>query len=381
MDKDIKPNKLNIVMLGHKRVPSREGGIEVVVEELSVRIAKRGYRITCFNRRGNHVSGKEYNTKRLDNYEGIILKKIMTLDKKGLAAMTSSILGTIKATFMSYNVLHFHGIGNCIMIWLPKLFNKKCIVSVHGLDHKSPKWSDSAKRYILLSERFGVKFADEIIVLSKSVQKYYWEKYNRKTVLLPNGVNRPTIKEADIINKVYDLNYGSYILYLGRIVPGKGIDYLIDAFKELNTDKKLVIAGGSSDTEEYVQHLKDIVKVEKRIIFTGFVEGQLLAELYSNAFVYVLPSDLEGMPLSLMEAMSYGNCCLVSNIPECKAVIGEKGIVFQQGSTNDLKEKLQELCDSPERVKEYKKEVASYICSKYNWDDIVEETLKLYMKR
>ena len=134
--------------------------------------------------------------------------------------------------------------------------------------------------------------------------------YGRKTRFIPNGVVRPQIRKADIIKQKYGLEKDSYILFLGRLVPEKGLRYLIEAFKKVKTDKKLVIAGGSSDTEEFTNDLKKMTENDRRILFTGFIRGQELDEIYSNAYIYTLPSDLEGMPLSLLEAMSYGNCCL-----------------------------------------------------------------------
>ena len=150
-----------------------------------------------------------------------------------------------------------------------------------------------------------------------------------KTHFIPNGVNRPAIKNAEIITEKYGLTKDSYFLFLGRLVPEKGIRYLIEAFKDVKTDKKLVIAGGSSDTDSFMKELNELARDDERIIFTGFVQGRMLDELYSNAYIYTLPSDLEGMPLSLLEAMSYGNCCLVSDIPECAEVVEDKALVFK----------------------------------------------------
>ena len=165
---------------------------------------------------------------------------------------------------------------------------------------------------------------------------------------------------------------------MGRLVPEKGLRYLIKAFKQVDTEKKLVIAGGSSDTDEFTKELKELARDDSRIIFTGFVQGKELDELYSNAYVYTLPSDLEGMPLSLLEAMSYGNCCLVSDIDECASVVEDKAFVFKKSDVTDLQSKLQEACDDKEQVQKYKDEAADYICQKYNWDDVVEKTLNLY---
>ena len=370
--------QLNIVMLGHKRIPSREGGVEIVVEELATRMAAAGHRVTCLNRAGKHVSGKEFDVAELKEYKGVQIRKVPTLDKKGLAAMTASVTGAIAAAFGRYDVVHFHAEGPCAMLWLPKLFGKRCIATIHGLDHQRAKWGKFARTYIMLGEKCAAKFADEIIVLSKGVQQYFRDTYGRETVFIPNGVTKPEIREAQLITEQYGLKKDDYILFLGRLVPEKGVAYLIDAFKNVRTDKKLVIAGGSSDTAAFAQELKDRAAEDARILFTGFVQGRMLEELYSNAYVYVLPSDLEGMPLSLLEAMSYGNCCVTSDIEECAAVMEEYGATFPKGDVSALVETLQRLCDEPQLVDAYKQQTADYITGKYSWDDVTEKTLELY---
>ena len=253
------------------------------------------------------------------------------------------------------------------------------MATVHGLDHQRAKWGKLASTYIILGEKCAAKFADEIIVLSEGVQQYFLDTYGRKTRFISNGVNRPVVCEAEIIKEKFGLEKDSYILFLGRLVPEKGLRYLIEAFKQVKTDKKLVIAGGSSDTDEFANELKEMAKDDGRILFTGFVQGKELDELYSNAYMYTLPSDLEGMPLSLLEAMSYGNCCLVSDIDECASVVENKAFVFKKSDVADLQSKLQEACDNKEQVKKYKNEAADYICEKYNWDEVVKKTLELYI--
>ena len=371
-------NKLNIVMLGQKRIPSREGGVEIVVEELSTRMVKMGHSVTCLNRKGHHISGKQYDGQVLNEYKGVVLKTVPTVNKKGLAAMTASFTGAFYAAFGKYDVVHFHAEGPCAMLWLPKLFGKRCIATIHGLDHKRAKWGKLASAYIMLGEKVAAKYADSIIVLSRAVQEYFRNIYGRETVFIPNGVNKPQIVSPDLITREYNLQKEGYILYLGRLVPEKGIKYLIEAFKQVHTNKRLVIAGGASDTDEYAKELVELAQEDKRIIFTGFVQGRKLEELYSNAYLYVLPSDLEGMPLSLLEAMSYGNCCIVSDIPECLDVVRNNGIVFKKGNVLELAEKLQDVCDYPEKVMRYKENSAQYVCNKYNWDDVVKKTLELY---
>lgn len=371
--------KMAIAMFGQKRL-SREGGIEIVVKELCTRMAKNGYTVTCYNRSGHHVSGAEYDKKT--EYEGINQKCVPTIEKKGLAAVSSSFFAALYSAFGKYNVVHIHAEGPAFFSWLPKLLGKRVIVTVHGLDWQREKWkSGFGSKFIKQGEKNAVKYADEIIVLSKGVHDYFRNQYGRETRFIPNGVNRPEIRKAELITDKFGLTKDSYILFLGRLVPEKGIRYLVEAFKNVKTEKKLVIAGGSSDTDSFMKELKELAKDDKRIIFTGFVQGQMLEELYSNAYIYTLPSDLEGMPLSLLEAMSYGNCCLVSDIQECTEVVEDKALIFKKSNVQDLQNKLQEACDRTEKVMALKQQAADYICKKYNWDDVVEETLKLYRRK
>lgn len=264
------------------------------------------------------------------------------------------------------------------MLWLPKLFGKHCVATIHGLDHKAPKWGRFAKAYIMFGEKCAARYADEVIVLNRYVQRYFLEKYNRNTVLIPNGIESPEIKSAVEIHQKFKLERDSYILYLGRIVPGKGLEYLINAFKQCKTEKKLVVAGGSSDTREYMKEIQCLAKEDTRILFTDFVEGRILEELYSNTYLFVLPSDSEGMPMSLLEAMSYGNCCLTSDISGCTDVLGDYGVTFLRGNVEDLAAKLQCLCNNPDLVEKYRSQSAEYICEKFNWDDIVLRTMDIY---
>lgn len=379
MKKKHSRENLRIAMLGHKRIPSREGGIEIVVEELATRMAKKSHSVTCYNRKGHNVAGSEFDGTKLKTYKGVTLQEVFTIDKRGLAAMTASVSASLRAALGNYDVVHIHAEGPAFMCWLPKLFGKKVIVTVHGLDHQRAKWGKFASWYIRSGEKNAVRFADEIIVLSKGVQDYFQNTYGRTTRFIPNGVNKAKPRKARQITEKWGLTKDSYILYLGRIVPEKGERYLIEAFKQTKTDKKLVIAGGSSDTQVFMDELKSLAKDDDRIIFTGFVQGEILEELYSNPYIYTLPSDLEGMPLSLLEAMSYGNCCLTSDIPECAEVVEDKALLFRKSDVSDLKAKLQNACDHPEMVETYKAQAEEFICRKYNWDDVVEKTLKLYI--
>ncbi len=380
-----KKERLRIAMIGHKRIPSREGGVEIVVEELAVRMAAMGHHVDAYNRYGHHVSGKkyeqEYGWKGRKFYKGVRVYIVPTFRTSKLNAIVYSFFATVRAMFGRYDIFHFHAEGPCVMVWLPKLFHKKIVVTVHGLDWQRAKWGNFASYVIKLGERMAAKYADEIIVLSENVKQYFADTYNRQVTYIPNAIDRPEPKRAQLITEKYGLTKDGYLLSLGRIVPEKGVHYLIDAFLELDTDKKLVIAGGNSHAVEYMEQIHQMVAKDERIIMTDFVQGQVLEELYSNAYAFVLPSDVEGMALTLLEAMSYGDCCLVSDICENTEVVEDKALIFRHGDVKDLRRQLAYLLTHPEVVEEYRKQSADYICGKYNWDDVVEETLKLYRRK
>lgn len=375
-------DKFHIAMIGHKRIPSREGGVEIVVDELSTRMVKLGHGVEVYNRSGYHVSGKQFNEKHGKIYEGVRLYKIPTLKSSSFNAIVYSIFATIIATgraaFRKNYVIHFHAEGPCIMLWLPKLFGIRTIATIHGLDWQRSKWGGFATKMLKFGEKIAATRADEVIVLSKNVQKYFKDTYNREVKYIPNGIVAPTLREPDDIKRLYGLEKDEYILFLARLVPEKGAHYLINAFKKLDTNKKLVIAGGESHSQEYMNSIREMCKDDDRIIMTGFVQGKTLEELYSNAYLFVLPSDVEGMAISLLEAMSYGNACLVSDIPENVEVVGDHAYTFIHGNEDDLQRKMKELITNTELIKVKKAGAMKYILDKYNWDDVVSKTLEIY---
>lgn len=386
---------MKIVMLGHKRIPSREGGVEIVVEELATRMAALGHEVTVYNRKGTHVAGigneqKEYG-KNYD-YKGVWVKTAFTLPQKSLNAIVYSFLATIKACFSGADVIHFHAEGPCAMIPLAKLFRKKCIATIHGLDWQRSKWGGFATKFLLFGEKMAVKYADKVIVLSEGVKQYFRETYGRETIVIPNGISKPGYQEPNVITYKYGLHGQDYLLFLARLVPEKGVHTLLEAYEKSGLKLPLVIAGGSSHSSEYCQKIESMTEqintdankkqTGQKVIMTGFVQGRELEELYSNALLYILPSEIEGMPLSLLEAMSYGNLCLTSDISENTDVTQEHGFSFSSEDADALAVKLAELCgniDSIRGTKQYTREtIQKFILGKYNWDDVTKRTLECY---
>ncbi|MBR4206659.1 MAG: glycosyltransferase family 4 protein [Clostridia bacterium] len=369
-----------IAMIGHKFIPSRDGGVEVVVSSLAPHLAETGYDVTCYNRTNKQFKKMRKTAPLPREYRGVHLVWTPTVDRRGLAAMTSSIFASIMASFRRFDLIHYHTEGPCVLCGLPRLFGKKIVVTVHGLDHQRQKWGKFASFYIMRGEKAAVRHAHSMIVLSRDAQTYFREKYGRETVLIPNGIDPAEPRPASEITKQFGLGAREYILFLGRLVPEKGIHYLIEAYRNLKTDKKLVIVGGTSDTDDYVRRLYDMAGDDPSVIFTGFQQGTVLEELYSNAYLYVLPSDLEGMPLTLLEAMNYGCCCVTSDIGECADVLDGSGVTFPRGNVEALGEALQDLCDHPEKAEALRAEARKTVSSKYTWEQITEQTHELYAK-
>lgn len=373
---------MKIAMLGHKRMPSREGGIEVVVDNLSTRFAKQGHDITLYSRKGHNVAGSEFDNPLFfrDEYEyhGVKIKQVPTLDFRGLAALTSSYSAIKAAIVDNPDIIHIHAEGPAAWIKIAKKAGIKTVVTIHGLDWQRAKWGTLGKRYIKNAERLAAQHADQIIVLSENMQRYFHETYNRNTVFIPNGIECRHPRKAEHIISKYHLTPDSYILYLGRIVPEKGLHYLIQAFNDLNLNHKLVIAGGPSDSKKYYSEIRMQAKANPNIKMIGFVENELLEELYSNCSLYVLPSDLEGMPMSLLEAMSYGCCCVTSDINECRTVLGNTGLVFDHGNIESLKKVLCSLVNNQNKRMQLGNCAKRRVSEQYNWDTTVNKTLSVY---
>ena len=372
---------MKIAMIGHKVVPSRRGGIENVLTTLCPILVEMGIDVTCYNRSSNKIEDEGLGFVENNEYKGVKLKTAFTVNFRGFAAMIASFTAAIAASFKDYDVIHFHAEGPCAALWIPKMFGKKCVATVHGLDWQREKWGKGfASKYIKFGEKVMAKYADEIIVLSESAAKYFKDTYNRDTILINNGIEKPDKKQADKIKELYGISKDEYICMVSRLTAEKGVHYLIDAYNSINTDKKLVIAGDTSDTDDYVELLKKKAEGNSNIIFTGFISGDVLDEIYSNAYLVVLPSDIEGMSLSLLEAMAYGNAVLCSDIPENTLVVEDKAIHFEKSNISDLADKLQMLCDKQDIRDDYKKNAEEFILGKYNWNDVAKSTHNLYKK-
>jgi len=363
---------MNVGMIGQKGIPVQSGGVEKHVEILSRLLVEDGYELTVYNRSG-------YADKSLKEYKGIKLVTIPTLNIKGIEAVIYSFLASFKAAFSQHEVVHYHALGPSTMLWIPKLRKKKIVVTIHGLDWQRKKWGKFARKFLQLGERICVKYADEIVVVGKHLVEYFRNEYNREVTYIPNGIEDMSVTSDEVL-KTFDIEDKGYLLFLARIVPEKGCHYLLDAYSQIRNPKmKLVIAGGSSQTDKYYDELINEYNSNKNIIFTGEVRGNEVNELYTHAKSYILPSDIEGLPISLLEALSCGILCVVSNIEENMNVIeadGKYGYSFEAANIGDLKVKLEKVMSG--QVALDLVSVKKEILDKYNWNKVESDLVKIY---
>ena len=373
---------MKIAMIGHKVIPSQRGGIENVLTSLCPLLAELGAEITVYNRSSDKIEDNYLHEVRNGFYKGVRLKTAPTIKLRGISAMIASYTAALRASFSNADIVHFHAEGPCAALWIPKLFGKKCVATVHGLDWQREKWKRGpASKYIKTGEKVMAKYADKIIVLSESARTYFKDTYKRDTVLIPNGIDRPKHTAADKITKLFGLKKDEYICVVSKLTPEKGIHYLIDAQNSVKPDKKLVIAGDTGDSDSadsYTALLRKKAKDNPNIIFTGFISGDVLREIYSNTYAVCLPSDIEGMSLSLLEALAYGNALLCSDIPENTSVAKNHALYFKKSDTNDLAKKLKLLCSDSDFAKKLKKGADDFILSKYSRKDVALSHFKLY---
>lgn len=362
---------MKIAMIGQKGIPSRMGGVETHVEELARRLVVMGHQVTVYCRKSYIEDVKQF-------HEGIRLRYMPTINTKHLDAITYTFFATIDALLSGQEIFHYHALGPSLLSFIPKALNKKVVATVHGLDWKNSKWGKGASGFLKLGEYMITRVPDRVIVVSKNLQSYFQQSYQLETRAIANGVLLPQKVPIEEIKGKYGLDSGEYLLFLGRLVPEKGPHYLIKAFRQLDTAKKLVIAGGSSHSDDYVNHLHELAADDERILFTGFVGGRVLEELYAHAYIYVLPSENEGLPIGLLEAMSYEQCCLVSDIPGNIEVLGSNGYSFASRDTEDLHGHLEELLMNPELVAAVRIRAKEHVAGNYNWDIIADETGRLY---
>jgi glycosyltransferase involved in cell wall biosynthesis len=363
-------------MIGQRGVPATFGGIEHHVEELGSRLAERGHEVIVYSR-------TNYVEVHVAEHLGMRVRLLPTVNSKHLDAIVHSGLSTVSAFRERVDIVHYHAIGPGIPAVLPRFASRaKVVLTVHGRDAERAKWGRGARTVLTTAEWLSAKVPDATIVVSQDLQRHYAERYGRRAWYIPNGVvEQPGPHPARDITQRWGLAASDYVLFVGRLVPEKAPDLLIRAFRRIVGERRLVIAGGSSFTDDYVAGLEREASADPRVLLAGYVYGDTLAELYANAAVFVLPSSLEGLPLTLLEAASFGTPVVASDIPPHLEVIGEEGPgrrLFPTGSEDGLVAALERSLADPAAERAGAAAFRDDVLARYRWDVVVDRTEETY---
>ena len=365
---------MKIVVTGTRGFPDVQGGVEKHCEKLYTHLADKGCDVIVFTR-------SPYTSPDIKNYKGVTLVPVGCPRSKFLEALVHTFKCIMKARKLHPDILHIHAVGPTLFAPLARLLGMKVVVTNHGPDYKREKWNAAAKLFLMFCEWSGMTFANEIIAISKNIADDIQRKYNRKASILPNGIE---LSESDDLNgkdlAKYGLQKNKFILAVGRFVPEKGFHDLMDVFSRGDfKGYKLVIAGDADHEDDYSRKLKSRAHCSEDIILTGFLTEQTLKELYSNAALFVLPSYYEGLPIALLEAMSFGTSCIASDIPANRNIPLDESRFFKAGDIASIRNSINEFLHRQWHEEDRQRQ-RRIIYETYNWGRIAEETLKIYKK-
>ncbi|GBE16937.1 spore coat protein SA [bacterium BMS3Abin15] len=369
---------MKIAFIGQKGIPSLSGGVERHVEEIATRMADQGHEVFVYVR-------NNYTDKNLKEYKNVKLIHLPSISTKRLDAISHTFLATIHALFQDYGIIHYQAIGPTSLSWIIKLFKRKTllIATFHCQDYHHKKWDLFAQKYLRFGEYITCNVPDKTISVSNVLHDYALKKYGVDTIFIPNGAKVNFNSGNDILSK-WGIKDKRYILSVSRLIKHKGVHYLIEAFKRLeDTNKvpnnfKLVVTGAGFYTDNYVEYLKTISQGRDNIVFTGNCLGEDLEQLFSHAYLFVQPSESEGLSLTLLEAMGHKLATLVSDIPENLEAIGRSGLSFKSKNVTDLENKLAYLLNKPGEVQDIGKLAKDRVDKEYSWDSVVQKTLQTY---
>ncbi|MBU1118680.1 glycosyltransferase family 4 protein [Patescibacteria group bacterium] len=364
---------MKIAFIGQKGLPAKQGGVEKHVHELAVRLANNGHDVFAYSR-------KSYTNTDNTTFQGVTLKYLPSIATKNFDAISHSLLAALDVLRQDYDIVHFHGVGPSLVSFIPRLLKRrtKVVATFHCRDQFHQKWGMIARAFLSFGEYAINKFPHKTIAVSKILRQYCSEKYGSEAAYVPNGCAITDTDKASML-PLFNIKKGKYILAVSRLVKHKGLHYLIDAFKELNDPElKLVIVGDTSYTDEYVSLLKERAQGDNRIVFAGLQTGEALAQLFKNARLYVHPSEAEGLPITVLEALKYGIPSIVSNIPENIEASGGYIYVFKNKEPLDLAKKMKLVLDHPNEVSELAKAGQKYVSITYDWDRITETIESIY---
>lgn len=366
---------MKIYFIGQKGVPANGGGVERHVEELATRLAAYGQDVFVFSR-------QKYTKFGGNIYKGVHILNTPAIYTKHLEAISHTFFSIISLIGNEVDIVHVHSIGPALLIPLIKVLKPraKVVATIHSPDYFHQKWNGFARFMLRMGERVAATFADQVITVSQNLSQYLWHAYHCQATYIPNGVRLPELAVSAEPLATWGLQPQEYIVAISRLVRHKGLHHLIRAYENVKTDKKLVIVGGAEYTDDYVKELHAMSAGNPNVIFTGKQSGAALEALFAHAYVFVQPSESEGLSIALLEALSYNQALLVSDIPENMEVAKDLAVSFKQADAQDLAAKLADLLAHPETVAEYKKSGRDFVAQYHNWDTITRNTLDIYSK-
>jgi len=364
-------------MIGQRGLPATFGGVEHHVEEIGARLASRGHQVTVFSRRS-------YAPEQRASYRGMRVRALPTVSSKHLDAIVHSGVSTLAAISDAVDVVHYHAVGPGLPAFVPRYFSRaKVVQTIHGRDAERAKWGGVARTALRAGEWLSARVPDATIVVSRDLADTYQALYHRRTCLIPNGVDPGTHRPASGITEKWGLCEGAYVLFVGRLVPEKAPDLLVRAFRRVSEDVRLVVAGGSSFTDAYVAELERAAASDPRVLLVGYVYRELLEELYANAAVFVLPSSLEGLPLTILEAASYGTPVIASAIAPHREILGDDAPgrrLVADRSEAALAEALSAALADPATERAGARVLRDEVLATYRWDEAAEATERVYLE-
>jgi glycosyltransferase involved in cell wall biosynthesis len=363
---------LSIAILGTRGIPSHYGGFETFAEQLSTRLVKRGFDVTVYCR-PESVGGY-----RLPFYQGVRLVYLPTLRHKYLETVAHTFISTLHAVFTGVDIVYFCNAINASFLWIPRLFGKRTIINVNGLEWKRQKWSKLGKWAYQISEWLATVLAHDVISDSKRIQLYYGEKFGRRTHLISYGAlgKRVELEQAKPVLDRYHLVPNGYMLYVSRLEPENNAHRFIEAYKEVRCSMPLVIVGSAPYGAPYIDGLR--ANADDRVIFLGGLYGQDYQALLSHAYVYLHGNEVGGTNPALLEAMACANCVLSIGVSFNREVVREAGVCFHPKKNKDLAAKWTELIVNPLRVSRYRVLAAERIKKKYCWDLVTDQYEELF---
>ncbi len=361
--------KLKIAFIGGRGVISKYSGIEAYYEEVGKRLAKMGHEVTVYCR--------NYFTPELKSHQGMRLVRLPTIRSKHFETVLHTLFSTAHALTQKFDIVHYHALGPALFSFLPRIAGAKTAVTVQGLDWQRKKWGKIAAAVLQAGEMASVRLPNGTMVVSQALQQRYREHHGKESFYVPNG---GVLRERSVPRKILEwgLEPGRYVLFLGRFSPEKGCHLLVRAFEQIDTDVKLVMAGAGSYCDDYSRELR--THQSDRIRMLDWVSGETLDELLTNAMIFVLPSDMEGLSLALLDAMGASLCVLTSDVPENREAIGGAGFTFESGSADDLAERLRFLIANPSVRVAAGESARRRVEEHYQWQTIAENIEQAYFK-